>query len=135
MSVGRSTCREIQRTLTGLASLEEYAAKEQLIGAHCRDCQSCEALAGRVVSALRALAEPASGVRPPVGFAARLAARLPERPSPLIWASVRLLPMTAALALTLLGWCVFNTPTPSEIWTAAGSEEILAWVVGEAELR
>jgi len=66
--------------------------------------------------------------RPPAGFSARVMAAIPERPSPLAWASLRLLPLTGALALTLLAWCLLATPSPDQVWAQAGTSDILTWV-------
>ena len=126
-------CKDFQRNLP-VVPAEKLAAAE----AHRRRCPVCHRLAERARSSLEVLARPASEVAPPAGFSSRVAAALPERPSAMTWATVRLLPMTAALALTLLGWCVWKTPSPTEIWsaeiwTAAGSDDVLAWVIESEE--
>lgn len=101
---------------------------------HRSACRACRLFAARYEAARDLLAVPAAKERdrqPGSGFAAGVIAALPERPHPMAWAAVRLLPATTALALTLLGWCWLATPAPDELWTRAGEDEVLAWVLGE----
>lgn len=101
---------------------------------HRSTCRACRLFSERYSAAEQVLATPAASEkdrRPPAGFAADLIAALPERPSPLAWASLRLLPATGALALVLLAWCWLATPRPDELWSWAGEDPILVWVLGE----
>jgi len=104
---------------------------------HRRSCPACSEFSARSEAAQRLLAEPAANEKdrvPGSGFAAGVIAALPALPpppGPLTWAAVRLLPAACALAVTLLGWCWVATPTPSELWTQAGEDELLTWVLDE----
>ncbi len=97
---------------------------------HRQRCSDCARFAERMVSAGELLGRPANAnALPPSNFAARVAAGLPERENPLTWAALRLLPATTALALALLGWCWLTTPSPVELWTEAGDDQVLIWVL------
>jgi len=126
-------CREFQRALTaGAKETREPSSAPPALERHRSRCPRCAGFAARFESARALLELPASGdPRPRPGFASRVVARLPERQSPLAWAAVRLLPATTALALTLLGWCWLATPAPSELWTEAGNDQVLSWVLGD----
>ena len=128
-------CRGYQRALISKVGSEpaepaEPAEKAELTRHHA-SCSACRSFAQRFEGAKDLLARPAAiegAHRPPSGFAVSVVAALPERRSPLAWASLRLLPVTTALALTLLAWCWLATPSPGELWTQAGEDEVLAWV-------
>ena len=101
---------------------------------HRDSCPACRLFSARYEAAQPLLAKRAASEKdsqPRSGFAASVVAALPERPNPLVWATVRLLPATSALALSLLGWCWLATPTPSELWTQAAEDELLTWVLSE----
>lgn len=126
-------CREYRETLLDQFSVLDGKAESERIGAqerHRRDCKECARFASRLESTRELLEAPASraaGPRP--GFSARVVASLPETRSPLAWATVRLLPVTTALAVVLLGWCWLATPTPSELWAHAEADEVMTWVL------
>lgn len=123
-------CRKYRKALTS-----KIASETVELHRHRSSCPECRILSARHEAAEEMLAAPAANDRdsqPRPGFAARVIAALPARPNPLAWAAVRLLPATTALALTLLGWCWLATPTPGELWTQAGEDEVLAWVLAES---
>lgn len=106
------------------------------VNEHLEACVDCSAFLERYRRAIEALETPAAGGRdaaPHPGFAAGVMAALPAAPDPLGWAALRLLPATGALALALLGWCWLATPTPGELWTQAGDQDPLTWVLAESE--
>ena len=122
-------CRESRQAVT--AGLPADRAKADRHREHCSECRS---FAVRLEQCETVLARPAADREdavPRPGFSARVVSALPEQSSPLVWASVRLLPMTAALALTLLAWCLFETPAPSALWGAVDGSDALAWVSSE----
>lgn len=128
-------CREFQKALiTGrTGATGSGGAVPTTLGQHRNRCPECARFAARFESARELLELPAShDPRPRPGFSSRVVASLPERESPLAWATVRLLPATTALALTLLGWCWITTPSPTELLAQAGVDEVLAWVLSES---
>lgn len=122
-------CREYRRSLTS-GSGANRTARER----HRERCDECAIFALRFEALEAHLARPASAPEhriPPPGFSARVMSSLPEPPSPLEWASLRLLPLTAALALTLLAWCLVATPAPSDLWSEASETDVLTWVTSD----
>ena len=118
-------CRGYQNALVSGRSVD--AAGDR----HSATCPECRAFTRAFEEARAALAEPVAAERhrrPTPGFASRLAAELPARTGLGAWASLRLLPITAALAVTLLGWCLLTTPSPKEVWSHFASDDELAWV-------
>jgi len=125
-------CRGYQRALISKVGSEpaEPVETDELTRHHA-SCSACRSFAQRFEGAKDLLVRPEAiegAHRPPSGFAVSVVAALPERRSPLAWASLRLLPVTTALALTLLAWCWLATPSPGELWTQAGEDEVLVWV-------
>ncbi|MCP4200443.1 MAG: hypothetical protein GY769_00740 [bacterium] len=122
-------CRTYRKNLTAGTAIEPAELKR-----HRDTCPRCQLFGERYRAAEQLLSAPAANERdqrPRPGFAAGVVAALSERPDPLAWAAVRLLPATSALALTLLGWCWLATPTPGELWAQAGEDELLTWVLSE----
>lgn len=122
-------CRTYRRALISAVGGERAEPAE--FTRHHESCSACRSFAQRFEAAKRLLARRAASEgahRPPTGFSVRVIAALPERRSPVTWASLRLLPVTTALALTLLAWCWLATPRPEQLWTQAGEDEVLAWV-------
>lgn len=119
-------CRNYRSALLSSGEIESFRRDR-----HCETCPECRAFMERFEETRNLLGRSAADAmyrRPPAGFSARVMAAIPERPNPLAWASLRLLPVTGALALTLLAWCLLATPSPNEVWTQAGTSDILAWV-------
>lgn len=110
-------------------------ARARELDRHLRSCAECRTYERRFEAARDVLSRASARARdhrPDPTFAARVAANLDERPSPIFWASMRLLPVTGALALALLGWCWLATPPPEEVWSRAAESDVLTWVsVGE----
>lgn len=119
-------CGEYQRKRT--SALPAEAAELDRHRAHCPECRSFSERLEALEAQLARRAADREDLLPRPGFSARVMAAIPERSSPLAWASARLLPLTAALALTLLAWCLVATPTPSELWAQADASDLLTWV-------
>lgn len=127
-------CSEYQTALLATSGGEPAVEGEH--DRHHETCPACRTFRQRLRAAEDLLATPAASDKarnPPSGFSSRVVAALPERPGSLEWASLRLLPVTTALALTLLAWCWLATPSPGELWMQAGEEEILAWVSSDGD--
>ncbi|MFQ5525300.1 MAG: hypothetical protein ACE5GX_03485 [Thermoanaerobaculia bacterium] len=127
-------CGEFRSMLVGETASTSGASTRESLARHRATCAECARFAARHESVKRLLETPASdSPSPSPGFSARVVASLPEAESGLAWASLRLLPVTTALALTLLGWCWVATPSPGEIRTLAEQDEVLTWILEGVE--
>lgn len=109
-------------------------ALDGAVRSHLETCSRCAAFYARLERVADMLQERAE-VRPPGGFSSRVVAALEPPESVLTWASVRILPATLALAVTLALWSWIATPTPSTLIAEAAeessvpSEDAVRWIL------
>jgi predicted anti-sigma-YlaC factor YlaD len=103
---------------------------------HLEDCPACRRYVERAAAAKRYFEEHRSDAVPDAGFAARVADHVNGRTAGAIgWAAMRLLPATAALAV-ILAWFAFQAaPSQEVVEVASPTEDILSWVLDQAEVE
>ena len=100
---------------------------------HLEDCAPCGRFAARLRIARRVLEEHRVDVEPDAGFAARVAARLPQGPAEILgWAAARLIPVTLVLVL-ILGWFALRVePAQAIAEETAPTDDLVSWVLDQS---
>jgi predicted anti-sigma-YlaC factor YlaD len=118
-------CRSVRKRVSAVPR----GAEEPAVREHLARCAACRRFVAAWQTVAEELAAPRAEVLPDAGFAARVAAALPERTESLAWAARRLMPAAVALALVLLGWCWLATPPPSELVDSASTDDVLVLLI------
>jgi hypothetical protein len=124
-----SSCLEIRNRLLRQAPAAGGSAtgqpRHEAVTSHLDACAACSAFAVRLDAVRGGLRAHHAGVEPDLAFASRVRARLSgDASAALGLAALRLLPVTAALLLVLLGFSLASLVGRSE--TAAGTGTTLA---------
>jgi len=125
-------CREAREQLTRSAGESQGAALREHVGA----CPECGRYRERSEAARDWFRQHQAEVEPNAGFAARVAARIDERPVDVLgWAAVRLLPATLVLVV-VLGWLASGrSPDFASIDAGDSGDDLLTWVLDGSEVE
>lgn len=116
------------RTLRDGCTAGRLSPADPRVAGHAEGCPACRAYLARLAIARETLATPLSTSLPDAGFAARVAARLPQPVELLGWAAVRLLPAALALLVALAAYGQGHAPSAGDLWLLEPtSGELLTW--------